>query len=411
MRIAGHATACLLAACFAACGGGAGPNGSAKPAVEPKQVRLLLPSSLMTQTKVEVTGSLAPDERADLGFQVPGRILTLDVDVGDSVAAGQLIASLDLADFDLECARAEAALQVARVRLSLPTNADAASVDAAQAAPVREAKAVLVEAGLARERVRELAAQGLGSQATLDTAMAAVSVAQSRLQAAEEQVATWLAELSQRKVEVALAQKRRSDAQLVAPFAGRVEARPAARGSFVQQGARVVTLLRTDPLRLRLRVPERQAHLVAIGQSVSFSVDGEVAGTASHRAVVRRLGPSIDLVDRTLLVEAEVKNQDGALRSGAFCRATIATGALRTVIAVPKSAIASFAGVDRVYCVQDGRIKDALVEVGFTVGDSAAGADGAGAELVEIVRGLAQDQKFVADPRGLVPGMPVKTVD
>jgi RND family efflux transporter MFP subunit len=407
MRLSGRATACLLAACFAACGGGAGPDGSAKPAVEPKQVRLLLPSSLMTQTKVEVTGSLAPDERSDLGFQVPGRIVSLDVDVGDQVAAGQAIAALDLADFDLECARAEAALQVARVRLSLPADADASTVDAEQTAPVREAKAVLVEAGLARDRVRELAAQGLGSQATLDTAVAAVSVAQSRLQAAEEQVATWLAELSQRKVELALAQKRRADAQLKAPFAGRVESRPAASGSFVQQGARVVTLLRTDPLRLRLRVPERQAHLVAIGQQVAFAVDGDVGGAPMHTAVVRRLGPSIDLVDRTLLVEAEVKNPDGALRSGAFCRATIATGAMRTVVAAPKSAIASFAGVDRVYCVQDGRIKDALVEIGITVGDSS----GEGIELVEIVRGLAPDQKFVADPRGLVPGMPVKTVD
>jgi hypothetical protein len=62
--------------------------------------------------------------------------------------------------------------------------------------------------------------------------------------------------------------------------------------------------------------------------------------------------------------------------------------------------------VDRVYCVHEGRIKDVLVEVGFTVGDSASGV-----ELVEVVRGLAKDQRIVADPRGLVPGMPVKVVD
>ena len=399
----GLLAACV--ACLAACGGGA-PSGAAKPAAEARSVKQILPSSLTTQTKVEVTGSLAPDETADLGFQVPGRILSLDVDVGDSVAAGQRIASLDLADFDLECARAEAALQVARVRLSLPLDASSDAVDPAQSAPVREAKAVLVEAGLARDRVRELAGQGLGSQAALDTAVATVAVAQSRLQAAEEQVATWLAELAQRKVELALAQKRRADAQLVAPFGGRVEARHAARGSFVQPGTSVVTMLCNDPLRLRLRVPERQAPLVAAGQQVSFSVDGELSGAPTHRAVVRRLGPSIDTVDRTLLVEAEVQNPEGTLRSGSFCRAQIETGTARVVVAVPKSAIASFAGVDRVYCVQEGRIKDVLVELGFTVGDSASGI-----ELVEVVRGLAKDQRIVADPRGLVPGMPVKVVD
>jgi RND family efflux transporter MFP subunit len=393
-------------ALLAACGGGGGGAGPARPAQEPKQVRLIAPSELRAKTTVLVTGTLAPDESADLGFQVPGRILLLDVDVGDLVQAGQRIASLDLADFELECARAEAALQVARVRLSLPLDASSDAVDPAQSAPVREAKAVLVEAGLARDRVRELAGQGLGSQAALDTAVAAVAVAQSRLQAAEEQVATWLAELAQRKVELALAQKRRADAQLVAPFAGRVEARHSARGSFVQPGTRVVTMLRNDPLRLRLRVPERQAPLVAAGQQVAFSVDGEASGAAVHRAVVRRLGPSIDTVDRTLLVEAEVQNTDGALRSGSFCRATIETGAERVAIAAPKSAIASFAGVDRVYCVHEGRIKDVLVELGFVVGDSASGS-----ELVEVVRGLAKDQRIVADPRGLVPGMPVKVVD
>ncbi len=394
----------------AACGDGSSQQAPSKIATEQKQVRLILPSSLQVQTKVEVTGTLAPHEAAELGFQVPGRILSFDVDVGDGVAAAQAIASLDLVDFDLECARAEAALQVARVRLSLQQEASSDRVDAAQTAPVREAKAVLVEAGLARDRVRELAGQGLGSQAALDTAMAAVAVAQSRLQAAEEQVATWLAELSQRKVELALAQKRRQDAQLTAPFAGRIEARHAARGSYLPAGALVVTLLRADPLRLRLRVPERQAQRVAVGQHVSFSVDGEVDGSVggigAHRAVVRRLGPSIDLVDRTLLVEAEVQNADGVLRSGSFCRATIESGVMRAAVAVPKSAIASFAGVDRVYCVQDGRIKDALVELGSTIRDPSSGHD-----LVEVVRGLMQEQRIVADPRGLVPGMPVKTVD
>ena len=414
VRGASWAAGLVLLAVSSACGG-QGPADGAKAApgaaAEPRLVRLRRPTAGVQQTTIAVTGTLAPDERADLGFQVQGRIQSLVVDLGDEVAAGQPIAALDLADFDLDCARAAAALEVARVRLALPPGQDGEGLDPAQTAPVREAKALLVEAGLARDRVDTLAAQGLGSQAALDTALAAVTVAQSRLQAAEEQVATWLAELSQRKVEVALAQKRRQDAQLCAPFAGRVEVRHAAPGSIVQRGDRVVTLLRTHPLRLRLRVPERQAHLVAAGQQVSFSVDGEVGAAPVHRAVVRRLGSAIDLVDRTLLVEAEVDNQDGALRSGAFCRATVGTGVTRAVLAVPRSAVVSFAGVDRVYCVRNGAIADVLVELGAAFGDSAAGEGGPCGDCVEVVRGLAADQEFVADPRGLLPGMAVKAAD
>ena len=78
-------------------------------------------------------------------------------------------------------------------------------------------------------------------------------------------------------------------------------------------------------------------------------------------------------------------------------------GLVNAFIAPPPSAI--FASFEMLF-VQEGLIKDVLVELGFTVGDSASGI-----ELVEIVRGLAKDQRIVADPRGLVPGMPVKVVD
>jgi RND family efflux transporter MFP subunit len=392
------ATAFWFASVLVGCRGSEAKATAGAGAAEPKVVTLATPTTLQLEDRLVVTGVLAAQEELELGFQVEGRLRTLAVDVGDVVEAGAVLAALEPADFELELARARAALTVARVRLSLPPQDDATAVQPEEAAPVREAKAVLLEAELARERVRELVQQQLGSQANLDTSNATVGVAQSRLQAARDQVATWIAEYASRRVDLATAQKRTTDSQLLAPFAGRVAVRRRSPGSYLRVGDSVLTLLRTDPLRLRLRVPERQAFRVAADQRVEFSVDG--GGDVRHQGLVRRLGPSIDLVDRTQLVEAEVENAALLLRPGAFCRAEIVVATAQSAVAIPQSAVASFAGVDRVFVVLAGTVKDRLVELGRRQGD-----------LVEVRRGLGAEQPFVTDPRGLVPGAPVRVRD
>jgi RND family efflux transporter MFP subunit len=155
----------------------------------------------------------------------------------------------------------------------------------------------------------------------------------------------------------------------------------------------VVTLLRTDPLRLRLEVPERMAAEVRPGQRVDFRVDGV---DSDHHGVVARLGSAIDRVNRTLLVEAAVDNRDGALLPGGFCRASIVVADAETVVVVPQTALVSFAGVDRVFCAENGRAVERQVTPGRRF-------DG----MVEIRAGLAAGTEIVAAPGNLVPNAPV----
>ncbi len=360
-------------------------------------VHLLAPTALALPDTVEVSGMLAADEELVSGFQVAGRLAQLDVDVGDLVAAGALVAALDARDFELGVDRARAALTSARARLGLAADGGR-EIEVETTAPVREAQAVLADAQLARQRVEELARQSLRPLADLDSASAAVDIARSRLQAARDAVRTWIAECAERQIDLELAQKRAQDARLLAPWPGVVAQRRVAPGRYVQVGEAVLTLLRVDPLRLRLRVPERLAGQARSGQRVDFSVDG-IAGER-HTGTVTRLGAAIDAEDRTLLVEATVDNHDGALRPGGFCRAAIVTAPARSVLAVPTRAVQSFAGVDRVFVVADGKARELLIELGRRQGD-----------LVEVTKGLVADQLVVADPRGLVQGTACKVGD
>lgn len=382
---------------LAGCGGGT--PGPGRAAAAPRTVQLHQVGTAELPRAIAVTGTLAAQEELVLGLQVGGRLQRLAVDLGDRVEAGALLAALDPRDFELELQRATAALATAFAKLGRADSDELVQVDLETLAPVKEAQAVLREAQLQRERMVTMVQEQLRPSAELDSADAALAVAQSRLQRARDEARTQVAEALQRRIELQQAQKRLADSSLRAPWPGRVAARHATAGQVLTAGAPVVTLLRIDPLRLRLPVPERLVGAVAAGQRVDFTVDG---GSGAQLGTVVRLGAGVDRGNGTRLVEAEVQNAAGTLLPGGFCRASIVTAPAEAVVVVPRSALVAFAGVERVFTVEVGKdgaskAKGLIVESGRSAGDQ-----------VEVVRGLAPGAKIVRDAAGLAPEQPVK---
>ncbi len=342
---------------------------------------------------VAVAGTLAAEEEVVLGMKVAGRIGQVTVDLGSRVGRGQLLARLVPTDFMLRVRQAEAALEQARARLGLGPEDAGDQVDAEQTALVVQARAVLAEAQARRDRARALFAEQLLPRADLDEAEASFQVAQGRYQDASDEVLNRRALLAQRRSEVDLARQQLADSVLLAPFAGAVRERQAVPGQFVSAGQPVVTLVRIHPLRLRLAVPERAAANVRIGQQVRVGVEGD---PRTYSGRVARLSPAIEETNRTLLVEAEVPNRDGALRPGAFAAAEILTSGGRPVVFVPASAIVNFAGIEKVLTVADGKSVEKRVRTGRRVG-----------ERVEVVEGLAAGEDVVVAPGNLVGGQVV----
>ena len=379
-----------------ACGGG---GTAAAPKSPPRLVALVPVGTADLPDKAAVSGVLAAQEELVLGLEVAGRLATLAVDVGDVVAAEAAIATLAPAEFELTVLRAEAQLTATLARLGPLANAGLDTLDVDATPPVREAQAVVVEVTLRRDRIASMVQERVQSAADLEAAAATLAVAESRLQRARDEVRTWLAESQLRRVELQQARKRQLDSAIKAPWAGRVGARHATAGQVLTAGSPVVTLLRVHPLRLRLRVPDRLAMGIEIGQAVEFTVDG--GALTLHQGRVVRTGAAIERGDRTRLVEVEVQNPDHALLPGAFCRAHIVTAAAVARLMVPRTAVLTFAGVDRVFTVEPGpdgqlRAKGQIVEIGRTVGD-----------LVEVLTGLKLGVNVVREATGLAAGVVV----
>jgi len=155
-------------------------------------------------------------------------------------------------------------------------------------------------------------------------------------------------------------------------------------------------LVKTDPLRLRLDVPERECLLVRTGQVVQLSIEGE---TNTYAGRIARLSPALDEQTRTLRVEADVPRQ-GSLRPGLFARARIVVTEQEQALTVPAEAIITFAGLEKVVTVEDGKALERVVATGRRDQD-----------WVEILSGIRAGEPVILGPRGLRTGQRVTVSD
>lgn len=374
-------------------GPGAAPASSAGREFQPRPVRLVPAQESVTDRRVNATGTLAADEQVVLGAKVAGRVGELLVDLGSRVRRDQAVARLDPTDAQIRVDQAVAALQQARARLGLSPQGMDDRVDPEHTALVRQARAVLDEARLTRERMERLWQQELVARAQVDTAVSALGVAEGRYQDAMEEVRIRQAVLLQRRSDLELARQQLTDTIVTSPIDGAVSERRASVGEYLAAGAPVVTLVKLHPLRLRLAVPEREAAGVRVGQPVLVAVEG---ASGEHRGRVARISPAISEQSRTLMVEAEVPNERAALRPGAFVKAEVVVAGDVRIVTVPAGAVVTFAGVEKVLMVNQGRAVEVRVQSGRRLGDR-----------VEIVAGVKAGTPVVEQPGNLTAGQPV----
>ena len=345
---------------------------------------------------VTANGTLAAYDQTTVSVKVPGRIRTISVDLGTVVSRGQVIAQLDNTDYQLRVQQSQASLAQARARLGLAPDGADDRVDPEKTSTVRQARAVLDEARFSRDRAARLVEQGVIAKAEFDAANATFKVAEGRYQDAYEEIRNRQAVLAERRSELALARQQLKDTAVVAPLDGIVQEKVASVGEYLAAGAPLVSIVRMDPLRMRAEIPERESQTIRTGQHVRVTVEGD---PIVYLGKIMRLSPVIAAQNRVLLVEADVRN-NGQLRPGSFARAEIVTNDAKMAVTVPTNAIVTFAGIEKVIVVQNGK----ALEKPITTGRRSA-------EFTEIVAGVTVGEKVIVDPGNLQSGQAVEVVE
>jgi RND family efflux transporter MFP subunit len=365
-------------------------------AAPPRRVKTVRVAASPLEQIVNAVGSLAALDRATLSTKVSGRLQAMTVDLGSVVQQRELIARIEPRDYQLQLQQAEALLSQARVRLGLTSEGTDNVTDLEKTSTVRQMRALLDEAKANRDRVLKLSEQGILSASELETTEAAYKVASSRYEDSMLEVRNRQALLAQRKAELEIGRQHLIDTETRAPFDGVIQERRANAGEFLSSGTPLVTLVRMNPLRLRLEVPEREASNIRVAQKVRLKVEGN---TNVYTGEIKRLSPAIEELTRMLWVEADVENP-GELRPGSFAKAEIVTDNTSRGILVPLNALSSFAGVEKVFVVQDGKAVEKLITTGRRVGDS-----------IEILSGLEVGDVVILDPGDILSGQPVNAAD
>jgi multidrug efflux pump subunit AcrA (membrane-fusion protein) len=388
----------LLSGVAVGCAPG-GANESSSRAQEPVKARVVAVVSRTVQRDVEAVGSLFPYEEVTVSSEVEGRIDRVYVDVGDRVAPGRPLVKIIPIELSLTLDQEQAALRQIEARLA-PPEGETVLKDPRNAAEVRKAEADRTDAAQKYERARELWEQGLVPRGTFDEAEAHYNSARAAYDMALQNVRTLQAQVAQRSASVALAEKKLRDALIRAPFAGQVKERMVSPGQYVRVETPIMVIVDNDPLRVRLKVPERMAGWVAVGQAVTVRV--EAYPDRTFEGEISRINPSVEPQSRTFELEALLKNQDGKLKPGFFARASVASSHVDEALLIPQEALRYLYGVYKVFTVEQGKLRETEVKLGARDGGE-----------VEVVDGLAEGAQVAVPVAGeeLRDGAPVQAQD
>jgi RND family efflux transporter MFP subunit len=350
------------------------------------------------QRSVESVGSLFPFEEVTVGSEVEGRVAAVYVDVGDPVATGRPLVKIVPVELELTLEQERASLRQIEARLA-PVGGGGPSQDPKDTSEVRRAMADRTDAEQKYLRARELFAEGLIARGTFDEAEARYNAARAAYDMAVQSVLTLRAQAAQRSASVALADKKVRDTVIRAPFAGHIKDRMVSPGQYVRVQTPVMVIVDSDRLRARLKVPEKMAAWVAVGQPVKVQV--EAYPTRSFEGTVSRMNPSVDPQTRSFDVEALLDNHDRLLKPGFFARATIASSRVDEALVVPQDALRYTYGVYKVYTVEHKALREREVKLGAREGSE-----------VEVVSGLSEGVQVALPLDGEDPrdGAPVEAV-
>lgn len=324
---------------------------------------------------VEAVGTLHGFEEITISSKVEGRVLKIYHDLSNVVAPGELLLELDPTDAKLAVEQAERNVQTELAKwgfASVPSE----DVDLNKLPTVVSARLRFELAQSRLNRMIPLQAVQSISEDDVEQAKSDMRVAESewnhQLQMAKSAAAT--ARL--RYADLAIAIQRLRDTEIRVPnptMVGNpndqvysVAERLVSEGTLLRPGTEVFKLVLGRTLKLKLSIPEAYSGQVIAGQTVNVFTSANAKPAAG---VVARVSPSINRSTRSFTVEVEVPNQEGTLKPGSFAKAQILVGHDDRATTVPSSALYSFAGINKVFVIEQGIAHEHKVIAGEQTND------------------------------------------
>jgi len=330
------------------------------PALDVAAVRAL-PGTI--EASIELSGTLAPRARVGVKPRMPGTLEWVEVDLGDHVRLGQVIATIDRRQIDAEVDAAGASVQVAQAGLA-------------------SAEAALAHADTEQARASSLFESGALPRQRLEAADTSLRAAVAQRDLARAMVAQ--AEAAARR-----AREMQKNATLTSPVAGHVVARHYDAGA-TPGDLPVVVVADMREMKLEVGVSELEAGRLRLGLPAVVTVQARPGETFTGRLAA--IAPEVDERNRHFQIEVRVDNPDQTLLSGMYATVRVVLDTAHDVLTLPREAVATREGQSVAMKVTGSDVAATSVETGLSDG-----------RRVQILSGRTSGDVVLADARRQLP--------
>jgi RND family efflux transporter MFP subunit len=346
---------------------------------DPAQICVTVASATRrpVQREIEAVGTLHGFEEIPISAKVEGRVNKLHFDMSDRVKPGDVLLEIDPTDFELSRRRSAWELQVEVAKLGL-TELPRGDVDLSKVPTVMQALSRKENATKRLDRIKPLVVSKAVSVEEGDSAANDVRVAEAEYANQQLIAQAGLATIKLKQSALAVAQQQLVDSQVRVPTPSQpipgmgqgvnyaVMSRAVSEGALVRPGTEIGKLVITETLKLRVPVPERHCAEVQLGQTVDVSL---AAFPTPFTGTVTRINPAVDSTTRTFDVEIQVPNPNADLKPGSFAKVRIQTRMDNEAATVPLSALVNFAGINKLFVIENGRAREIPVTTGVQTTD------------------------------------------
>lgn len=291
-------------------GGGGGGGGGRMPQAGPPVVEVALASRASVRKTVSYVATFEATESVTILPKLSGRIEAIPVRLGDFVKAGEVLAVIEDDEFAQQVRQAEANLNLALAQL-------------------KRSEVGLAAAQREFDRADGAKSQGLTTQQELDSAIAALETAKADIELSKAEIARAQAAYDESALNL-------TNTQVLSPLDGYVDKRRVDRGALVSPSTDICTIVRLDPAKVVLNLPEGDLASVRVGTTAQVRLSGVDSVFDAH---VERIAPTVELNTRTALVELSVPNPDGLFRPGMSAELTVVARDVENALVVPESAL------------------------------------------------------------------------
>lgn len=327
------------------------------------------------QNVLKLPGTMQALTEAPILARADGYLKRRVADIGDRVTAGQVLAEIDAPELDQQMHQAEAAIEQAQ-----------AAVEQAQAG-LAQGKANRELARITADRMKLLVEKGISPQQEGDQYQAQLAAQDANVQALEKAILAQRSNLAAVRANRARLEDVQGYRIVKAPFDGIVTVRNVDVGALVSTGSTLLyRVAQIGTLRTYVNVPQASVNAVRVGQVATLTVS-HLPGR-SFRGTVARTANALDPASRTMLVEVDVPNTDGALFPGTYAEVDLSGARPNPPLVVPAAAILFRTDGAQVAVVQaDQTVHLQKIAVGRDYGDR-----------VEILQGVSEGTLIIAAP-------------